>query len=169
MAFDVPAPTLTEVYEVSTSSGQVVDVAPAPQPLTAKEDMFALAVIEYGGNLRKAYEEAFGVGDSTPIAKARALLGRPEIALRIRDLTEAVQENALVSLGSHLVELADIRDLAKDQGQLKVALNAEEARGRVAGFYIGKEGGSASRNGSGAGNGNPMVMISIVTKQDANI
>lgn len=168
MTLEATAPAITEVYEVSTSSGQVVDVAPILPPLTSKEDMFALAVIEYGGNLRKAYEEAFGVGDTTPVAKARALLARPEIALRIRDLTEAVHENTLVSLGSHLVELADIRDLAKDQGQLKVALNAEEARGRVAGFYIGKEGNNA-KGGSGAGNGNPMVMISITTHQDASI
>jgi hypothetical protein len=158
----------TEICEVPASHGEVVDVAPPLPPLTAKEDMFALAVIEYGGNLRKAYEEAFGVGDTTPVAKARALIARPEIALRIRDITESVQENALVSLGSHLVELADIRDLAKYQGQLKVALNAEEARGRVAGLYIGKE-GAGTKNGSGAGTSNPMVMISITTHQDANI
>jgi len=159
---------VTEVYEVSASGGQVVDFAQSLPPLTAKEDMFALAVIEYGGNLRKAYEEAFGIGDTTPVAKARALMARPEVALRIRDITESVQQNALVSLGSHLVELADIRDLAKDQGQLKVALNAEEARGRVAGLYIGKEGAGA-KGGSGAGAGNPMVMISITTHQDASI
>lgn len=168
MTIEATATALAEVYEVPTSSGQVVDVAPVLPQLTAQEDTFALAVIEYGGNLRRAYEEAFGIGDSTPVAKARALMARPEIALRIRDITESVQEGALVSLGSHLVELADIRDLAKAQGQLKVALNAEEARGRVAGFYIGKE-GPAAKGGSGAGNGNPMVMISITTHQDASI
>lgn len=168
MTLEATATALTEVYEVPTSSGQVVDVAPPLPQLTVQEDTFALAVIEYGGNLRRAYEEAFGIGDSTPVAKARALMARPEIALRIRDITESVQENALVSLGSHLVELADIRDLAKTQGQLKVALNAEEARGRVAGFYIGKE-GPAAKGGSGATNGNPMVMISITTHQDASI
>lgn len=159
--------TITEVYEVPPSGGRVIEETQIVRTLTAEEDTFALGVIEYGGNLRKAYEEAFGLGARNPLAKARELLNRPEVAFRIRDITEVVQENALVSLGSHLMELADIRDLAKSQGALKVALNAEEARGRVAGFYIGKEGNS--KGGSGKGGDNPMVMISISTSHDRNI
>lgn len=161
-------PTVTEAYEVPASSGEVVEVAAPLPPLTAKEDMFALAVIEYGGNLKKAYEEAFGIGDFAPTAKARELMNRPEIAFRIRQITEAAHEGALMSLGSHLMELADIRDLAKDQGQLKVALNAEEARGRVYGLYVGKEGPSA-RGNTGPSKGGPMVMISISTTHDTSI
>lgn len=177
----------TEVYEVVPSGGEIVaDVvtsavapgtaqAPAlPEraedypPLTAQQDMFCLAVIEYGGNIRKAYEEAFGVGASTPLARGRALLALPQVALRIRELTESVKEAALVSLGSHLTELADIRDLAKETGQLKTALDAETARGKVAGFYIGKE-GTPAKGGTGAGVNNPMVLISISTRHDQNI
>lgn len=103
--------------------------------LTQNEDTFAMAVIEYGGNLAAAYCSAFGKDVSNPIAKARMLIARPEIAKRIEYLTELTQEHALISLGSHLQELATIRDLGKSSGQLKTALEAERARGVVAGFY----------------------------------
>jgi hypothetical protein len=153
---------LTEVREVPPSTGEVIDVA--PRPLTLDEDNFALSVIEYGGNLGKAYQAVFGEV-SNPTARARALLARPEIVLRIKDITESVADNALISLGSHLVELADIRDLAKNQGQLKVALNAEEARGKVAGFYVGKSDSAPSPRKAGE-LGNPMILISVTTAQD---
>jgi len=162
-----------ELIQVAPSSGEVVDVttitdfAPVLPALTSQEDTFALAVIEYGGNLRNAYEAAFGVGASTPVARARQLIARPEIALRIKELTDVVAENALISLGSHLVELADIRDLSKAQGQMKVALDAEKQRGVVAGFYVGKEGANSKPTGNGTGN--PMVVISINTAHDAAI
>ena len=104
-------------------------------PLSSDEDTFALAVIEYGGNLGAAYKSVFGQDVSNAGVKARNLITRPEIAKRIQELTVAVEEHALVSLGSHLVKLAEIRDIAIDTGQLKVALGAETKRGEAAGFY----------------------------------
>lgn len=94
-----------------------------------------MAVIEYGGNLAAAYCSAFGKESTNPIAKARLLISRAEIARRIEYLTELTQEHALISLGSHLQEMAQIRDLAKTSGQLKTAMEAERCRGVVAGFY----------------------------------
>jgi hypothetical protein len=155
---------VSEVFEIpGQGKGEVVDVNPIPA-LTADEDNFALAVIEYGGNLRYAYCEVFGAAVKNPVAKARMLLNRPHIALRIKQITEAVHENAFISLGSHLVELADIRDMAKDRNELKTALAAEEARGKVAGFYVGKE---VSRKPGDMSN--PMVVIQISTPHDASI
>lgn len=103
--------------------------------LTVEEDTFAMAVIEYGGNLAAAYRAAFGKEAQNPIAHARLMIGRPEIAKRIQELTELTQEHALISIGSHLQELAEIRDLSKTAGQLKTAMEAEVKRGVVAGFY----------------------------------
>lgn len=111
------------------------ETTPALPALTSTEDTFALCVIEYGGNLGAAYRAAFGDNVSNPAAKARELLLRPEVAKRVMKLTEAVQESALISLGSHLTKLAEIRDLGITTGQLKVALSAERNRGEVAGFY----------------------------------
>lgn len=105
--------------------------------LTIDDDTFCLAVIECGGNLAAAYSQVYG-NCSNASARARQLLLRPEIAKRIQALTAAVEEHALVSLGSHLIKLAEIRDLAIKTDNLKVALNAETKRGEAAGFYAGK-------------------------------
>lgn len=104
-------------------------------PCTKEEDDFALAVVEYGGNVRTAYQAAFGDKDPFPVSRATQLIKRPQVALRIKELTDKINEASLVSLTSHLMELADIRDLAKMSGQLKTALSAEISRGTVVGLY----------------------------------
>lgn len=117
----------------------------ARPPLTSEEDAFCLAVVEYGGNLPAAYRAVFVNEDEEKpksrtayLMAAHELVSRPEVALRIKELNTVVNDHALVSLGSHLMELADIRDLAKHTGQLKVALGAETKRGEAAGFYSKK-------------------------------
>jgi hypothetical protein len=124
--------------------------------LSPDEDTFALAVIEYGGNLGAAYRAAFGPDAAMPVARAREMLTRPEIAKRVQQLTILTEEHALVSLGSHVVKLAEIRDLALDNKQFKVALESEKARGQVAGFYADKVAPPP-----GSANGAPMVQINI--------
>lgn len=114
--------------------------------LTNQEDSFALAVIEYGGNLGAAFKSVFGPDAANPAARARLLLMRPEVAKRINELTVAIEEHALISLGSHLQKLAEIRDQAMLSDQLKVALGAETKRGEVAGFYAGKTGTNAPKD-----------------------
>ena len=128
--------------------------------LTTEEDTFALAVIEYGGNLGAAYCAAFGDDVKNPVAKARELLTRPDIASRIQKLSLAVEEHAYISLGSHMTQLAEIRDLAKGLKQMKVALEAEQSRGQVAGYYAGKNG---ARDPNKPANDSPHVVINIGT------
>jgi hypothetical protein len=103
--------------------------------LTNQEDSFALAIIEYGGNLGAAYRSVYGSDVKFPIAKAQELLCRPEVAKRVQLLSIAVEEHAHISLGSHLMQLAHIRDLGIETKQLKVALTAERSRGEAVGFY----------------------------------
>lgn len=103
--------------------------------LTPEEDDFALAVVEYGGNVKAAYVATFGE-DKYASAKAKNFLNRPHVAARVAELNGTLRESALISLESHLVELANIRDLAKAVGSLKVALAAEKSRGEVAGYYV---------------------------------
>lgn len=124
--------------------------------LTPEEDTFCLAVIEHAGNLAAAHRAAFGPDQSYPLARARELIARPEIAKRIRFLSEAVEEHAIISLGSHLQQLARIRDHAFDNAQLKVALGAEKARGEAAGLYADK----LPKDPSGK-EGRPLVSIHI--------
>jgi hypothetical protein len=125
-------------------------------PLTVDEDTFALGVIEYGGNLGAAFRAVWPDAPN-PVARARELMTRPEVALRIKALTEAVEEHALISLGSHLTQLAEIRDLSLKRGEMKTALTAEVKRGEAVGFYDGKM--VAGKNSEGPSN--PSVVINI--------
>lgn len=109
-----------------------------PPVLTSEEDGFCLAVIEYGGNLGAAYRSVFGKKIKNPVPRAQELINRPEIALRIKKIAEATQEHALISLGSHLLQLATIRDRSMKAGDLRTGLAAEVKRGEVAGFYKDK-------------------------------
>jgi len=115
-------------------SGATVELA---RTLTTDEDNFALAVIEWGGNLRQAYVSVFGEHPQAT-GKAKALLARPEVSARVKELNGVILDAHLITMESHLIELANIRDMAKMVGSLKVALNAEEARGKVAGYYVNK-------------------------------
>ena len=124
--------------------------------LNSEEDSFCLAIIEYAGNIGAAYQAVFGKDVSMPMARGRNMLMRPEIAKRIAELSALVEEHAFVSLGSHLMQLARIRDLAVDNGQLKVALGAEQARGQVAGFYQPK---GAQNNPDAPNDGKASVKI----------
>lgn len=132
----------------------VIEPGPPPVPtLTVEEDTFALAVIEYGGNLYAAIKAAFPEC-AAPLAKARELLSRPEVAIRVKQISQVIDEHALISLGSHLNELAKIRDLAVTSGQLKTALGAEVQRGKVAGFYDAVDDGGGRTD-------NPGVVINM--------
>ena len=115
-----------------------IEVVDLVRLLSTQEDSFCMAVIEYSGNLKAAFISAYGDCSSTPAAQAKILMQRPEIAARINELNSSIKESALITIESHLVELANIRDIAKALGAVKVALGAEEARGKVSGLYLGK-------------------------------
>ena len=130
-------------------------------PLTQAEDTFALSIIECGGNIQAAYKMTVGADSPFPLARGKELLGKPQIALRIREITESIKDASLISMGAHLYELADIRDLAKQSGQLKVALSAERSRGEVTGLYAKAENSNKA---------SPVaIQINMVSKFDTNI
>lgn len=133
-------------------------------PLTSDQDSFALAVIEYGGNVGAAYREVYGEKAKSPAARGQELLALPQVRRRIAELTETIKDASLVSMSMHLQELAQIRDIAKMQGQLKVALQAERTRGEVTGLYDRFEHGSRGQN-----NGPTNIQINLVSKHDINI
>jgi len=128
---DAHAEIIEMVPESASNPNKLVSV------LSRDEDTFALAVIECGGNIGQAYRSVFGDA-SNASAKGAELLRNPKVAERIAVLQESVRTINLVTMESHLMELSTIRDLAKAQGQLKVALGAEELRGKAAGYYAGK-------------------------------
>jgi hypothetical protein len=139
---------------------EVIDVPVDLPACTVDEDTFALAVVESGGNVRAAYALAFGGDEPFPVAKANRMLLVPQVAKRVRDLTQLVDETTLISLSSHLGELADIRDLAKSSGQLKTALAAEVSRGTAVGFYKGQAAAQAP---------SVAIQINMASKHDVTI
>lgn len=110
--------------------------------MTIQDDAFCLAITEYNGNVGLAYTKTYGDVAHFPAAAARELLARPDFAARIAELQASITEYTLISLGAHLVELSEIRDLAKITRQLRVAFNAERSRGEAAGFYKSLESAS---------------------------
>lgn len=140
------------------------EVAHQYPALTRDEETFALAIIECGGNISAAYKMAFPDDHAMPLAKGKALLAMPAIALKIRDITDAVQEASLVSVGAHLDQLARIRDLSINTGEMKVAYQAERSRGEAVGIYQKHD----ANNKKGGGN-NVQINVTMASKHDVNI
>ena len=156
----VPRPVSTEVIDILPEKNIPEEIA--LPPLSVDEDSFALAVIECGGNLAAAYRSVFGNDVGNPGARGQTLMMLPQVAHRITELSHMVRESAMVSMGMHLQELAVIRDMAKVQGQLKVALQAERTRGEVTGLYDKFEHGAKDK-------GPTSIQINLVSKYDVNI
>lgn len=128
-------------------------------PLSTDEDSFCLAMIECSGNVALAYKMAFGDDVRYAGSKGKELLQRTNIQSRIRELSTVVEDTTLFSLSTHLMELATIRDMAKLQGQLKVALQAERTRGEATGLYQQKP----------QNTGQTLVQVNMVSKYDVSI
>lgn len=134
-------------------------------PLTLDEETFALAIIETSGNIAAAYKMVFGQDEKMPLAKGKALLAKPAVALKIRDITDAVQEASLISVGAHLDQLATIRDLSIVTGQLKTAYMAERSRGEAVGIYQKHD----KNNQGGKPTTAVQINVTMASKHDVNI
>lgn len=139
-------------------------VAMAYPPLTRDEETFCLAIVECSGNISAAYKMTFGDGVSMPLARGKQLLTMPAVALKIRDITDKVQEASLISVGAHLDQMAKIRDLSITTGQLKVAYMAERARAEAVGIYQKHD----VHKGKGGGN-NVQINVTMASQHDVSI
>jgi hypothetical protein len=74
------------------------------------------------------------------VVGSRFLNGRdfPHVVARIRDLERDLADQHSVSYGSHISQLARIRDLAIAAGSYAPAVTAEKQRGMAAGLYISR-------------------------------
>lgn len=145
--------------EVIDQDGVITSLLPYPS-ITPDEDRFLLALIEYSGNVGAAYRSVFGDDVAMAVSAGRAILAKPQVALRMKELCNTVELSKEFQKDLHLSELANIRDLAKATGQIKVALSAEQARGAVFGLYSEP---SAKSGPSVA------VQVNLVSKHDHNI
>lgn len=113
--------------------------------LSDREEMFALAVIEFSGNIAAAF--AYVHPDETsPMAKGREMLTRPPVIARVLELQAVSEDSVLLTKATHLMELANLRDLCKGVGQFRTSLEAERLRGEVVGFYSTKDPTAGDQN-----------------------
>lgn len=66
------------------------------------------------------------------------LTENPKITLRLEELRKPAIEKAQMTLETHLADLKELRDLARDNNQLAAAITAEVARGKAAGVAVDK-------------------------------
>jgi len=111
------------------------------QKLTPKQMLFVTNYVQstLTGKM-SASEAARKAGYSQTRARqtAHELLNpkiNPYIVEAINEMKQDLYETSGVSMASHLTALKEMRDEARDNNHYSAAINAEVARGRVAGFY----------------------------------
>lgn len=108
--------------------------------LTAKQEAFCLAFIETS-NATESYRRAgysSSMADKTASEAASRLLKNSKVIARLAELRAPAAEKAQITLDSHLAELADLRDKARDARQFSAAISAEIARGKASGVHVEK-------------------------------
>ena len=114
--------------------------------LSEQEEEFALCIVACGGNDAKAYTLTFGPhAHAYPLAQE--LMRIPRIARRISGLRKTEETTKALLLGEHVYWLAQLRDDAKDAGQIKHAIQAEIARGNALGLQTPAQ--QAPKDGGG--------------------
>ena len=111
-----------------------------PKKLTEQQIKFANLLIADEGR-KTATQCAIEAGYAKDSARqAASILQNPKkyplVVQYIGELRAEWQKKFEVTFGSHITELARLRDEAKDKKAWSAAVNAEVARGKAAGLYI---------------------------------
>lgn len=107
--------------------------------LNEKQHAFVFALLE-GNSGADAYRIAYG--DETSLKRvtihtnATRLRNDPKIKAWIAAAHKAHLGTAALTADAHMRELASLRQASRENGDFKAAVNAEIARGRVAGHYV---------------------------------
>lgn len=127
--------------------------------LTPKQENFCQEYIQ-GGNAAEAYRRAYDAENMKPetvFNSAYKLMEHAGVKARIQELRSEAAKAAMVTLESHLADLARLRDLAEGDGQFSAAITAEISRGKAVGLYTER----VKQELTGA-NGGPMQTASEI-------
>lgn len=83
--------------------------------LTIKQEAFACAYVENGGNASAAYRTAYDAGDmadATIWVKASELLSNGKVAVRVGELRKAIEDAHKLTVADLIKELEEARALA---------------------------------------------------------
>lgn len=105
--------------------------------LTARQEAFCIAYIETN-NASEAYRRSYSVDRmqaSTVWRRASDVLNSRGVSARIAELQAKTADTAVITLASHLKELARLRDISVEKNRMTAAIEAERLRGLACGFY----------------------------------
>ncbi len=102
--------------------------------MTERQRRFTAEFLQSGNGTQAAIRAGYSAKGAA--VQATRLLRIAKVTAAIEAERAPVLERAKVTLEGHLAMLATIRDEARAAGHYGAAKSAEEARGRVSGFYV---------------------------------
>lgn len=105
--------------------------------LTEKQQKFVDCLLS-GMSASDAYRQAYdcsGSKDSSVWVEASKLRNNPKITRWLAAATKAGLAIARVSVEQHLDKLSELREMCVESGNLGAAVQAEQLRGKVLGYY----------------------------------
>jgi hypothetical protein len=112
-------------------------------PLDPREEAIVAAYIRNGGNQTEAWKETHPNSKAKPESmhqQASVFFRKLKVRSRILELQAEVAAQsvtaAALTLDAHLEKLGELRDDARQRGQLSAAIQAEVKRGELRRFYV---------------------------------
>jgi len=110
------------------------------KPLTEKQRAFAnIYVAEYGKKSATECAREAGYDVKSAYQRAHELLNPkicPHVVKYIDEIKSHIEEKYKVTFDSHVKELWELREKAKEKNNIQTAVRAEELRAKVTGFYV---------------------------------
>ena len=107
------------------------------QPINAKQKKFCREYVKGMTATEAAMKAGYTKDRKGAKTQGSVLLNHnPVVRNYLIELEMSLAERDAVSLESHLSTLHDLREEAKDQGQISAAITAEVHRGKAGGLYI---------------------------------
>jgi len=108
--------------------------------LSPREIKFIDQMVQFCGK-KTATQAAIDSGFSVPGARTRAseLMARPEIRNEIDLRLEELRQKWAVDKETHIKELWELKEMAKETKNVNAAVRAEELRGKCIGLYIDRQ------------------------------
>lgn len=118
------------------------------EDLTPSRHDFVMGILD-GKTQTQAYRDAFNVQPDTLASTVTANASRTAADSNVRAWLRLLRTQAMargaVTLDGHLAELARLKEVSEQTGNLGAAVKAEELRGKAAGVYLGDETGKLSK------------------------
>ncbi len=107
------------------------------QPLNSKQKRFIREYLKGESATQAAIKAGYTKNRNAAKRQGSVLLNHnPVVRNHLIDQSIKLQERSQVNMDSHLSALYDLREEAKDTGQLSAAITAEVHRGKAGGLYV---------------------------------